>query len=72
MADVKKSYEQALKDCYMMAKREIARMRNGRAQHDATGLERWEHVFRFCEEAGLTSSVLREYQPTEITDGSAA
>ena len=62
----------ALGNCYMMAKREIARILNGKADCDAMSLERWRHVQRFCEETGLKSSILRASLPTEITDGEAA
>ena len=59
----------ALGNCYMMAKREIARILNGKANCDAQSLERWQHVQRFCEEAGCTSSILRAQVPTELTEG---
>lgn len=67
--ETKDAKRKAVANCYMMAKREIARIRNGKAQFDATGLERWEHVLRFCEESGEKSSILRDGLPTEITDG---
>ena len=60
----------ALGNCYMMAKREIARYLNHDWVNNATSLERWQHVKRFCESAGCTSSILRATLPTEITDGS--
>lgn len=60
----------ALGNCYMMAKREIARILNGKSQTDAVSLERWRHVQRFCEETGLKSSILRATLPTELTEGS--
>lgn len=60
----------ALGNCYMMAKREQARILNTGLRHThAITLERWQHVLRFCEEAGCTSSILRAQVPTEITDG---
>lgn len=64
--------KRAVGNCYMMAKREIARITNGKAQADATSLERWQHVKRFCESAGETSSILRWQLPTELTEGALA
>jgi hypothetical protein len=61
--------KRALSNCYMMAKRELSRITNGKSQTDATSLERWQHVKRFCESAGETSSILRWGLPTELTDG---
>jgi hypothetical protein len=64
----------ALGNCYMMAKREIARLLNKGEPHgrDAVSLERWQHVKRFCEETGMKSSILRATLPTELTEGGAA
>jgi len=59
----------ALGNCYMMAKREIARIQNGQSHTDAASLARWQQVKRFCEDAGCTSSILRAQVPTELTDG---
>jgi len=59
----------AVSNCYMMAKREIARIRNGKSQTDAMSQERWEHVKRFCEDTGMKSSILRDSLPTELTEG---
>ncbi len=63
--------ERALSNCYMMSKREIARMlnRSPMVKSDQLTLERWQHVKRFCEETGQKSSILRATLPTEITDG---
>ena len=55
----------ALRNCYIMAKRELHRLSNtGRVEliHglDSQAVERWQHVLRFCEEAGCKSDgVLR-------------
>lgn len=67
--------ERALGNCYMMSKREIARLLNRSpmdvgVKSDQLTLERWNHVKRFCEETGQKSSILRATLPTEITDGS--
>ena len=68
-ADLKRK---AVANCYMMAKREIARILNGKAQVDTLSLERWQHVLRFCEESGEKSSILRDGLPTEMTEGASA
>lgn len=45
----------SLNNAYVLARRE--RNRKGA---DARTLEKWGHIIRFCEEAGLKSSILRE------------
>ncbi len=68
--DDEKRILRALGNCYMMAKREQARIINlGMRDTHAITLERWQHVLRFCEEAGCTSSILRAQVPDEITGG---
>jgi hypothetical protein len=62
--------ERAVGNCYMMAKREIARHLN-QPLNDQKGLERWQHVQRFCETTGEKSSILRGQLPTEMTEGDA-
>jgi hypothetical protein len=64
--------ERAVGNCFMMAKREIARHVNGKAPSDPKGLERWQHVQRFCETTGSKSSILRGQLPDEITEGSGS
>lgn len=61
----------AIGNCYMMAKREIARHLNHSSDeiNHAVSIERWQHVQRFCESVGEKSSILRWQLPTEITDG---
>lgn len=50
----------ALMDIEMLARREIARLLNAQCS-DGIAVERWRHVQRFCNEAGITSpGVLRE------------
>jgi hypothetical protein len=64
----------ALSNCYVMARRELRRISNtGRVEliHglDTQSVERWEHIVRFCEEAGCRLNLLRAALPTELTDG---
>jgi len=59
----------AIGNCYMMAKREIARLLNSRDVIDEKSLERWQHVLRFCESVGCKSDILRWQIPTELTEG---
>ncbi len=63
--------ERALGNCYIMSRREIARIlnRSPMVKSDQLTLERWQHVKRFCEETEQKSSILRATLPTEITDG---
>lgn len=62
--------ERAIGNCFMMAKREIARYLNGRTPPDSLTLERWQHIQRFCETTGIKSDILRGQLPDEITEGS--
>jgi metal-sulfur cluster biosynthetic enzyme len=72
--------ERAVGNCFMMAKREIARLLNMKPDASplqlavalALTLERWEHIQRFCETTGSKSSILRGQLPTEITEGAVA
>lgn len=43
--------EQALHNCYMLARREIAR--------EFLTTDPWKHIVRFCESVGLTPNILR-------------
>lgn len=66
--------QRALGNCYMTARRELRRLNNtGRVEliHglDSQSVERWQHIVRFCEEAGCKSDILRAALPTELTDG---
>jgi hypothetical protein len=61
--------EQAIGNCYMMARRQIAAHLNGTSTPQKD-LERWQHIQRFCETTGSKSSILRGQLPTEITNGS--
>jgi hypothetical protein len=63
-----RALEQAIGNCYMMAKRQVAAHLNG-TNAPAKDLERWQHVQRFCETTGIKSSILRWQLPTEITGG---
>jgi hypothetical protein len=70
--------EWALDNCYMLARRELKRLGQQMVsptapRPDPLTIERWEHVKRICEQAGLEPhGVLRRTFPTEITDGSGA
>lgn len=65
----------ALGNCYMMAKRELHRLDRASLKglagktYNSLAVEQWQHVLRFCEEAGCKSDILRATLPTEITDG---
>ncbi len=65
--------ERAVGNCFMMAKREIARLwkHQGEESSLAQTIERWQHVQRFCETTGSKSNILRGQLPTEITEGAA-
>lgn len=58
----------ALADCYMMARRAVARLKRETPQ-DERSLKEWSHVIRFCESAGSKSTMLRDSMPTEIQGG---
>lgn len=58
--------EKALADCYMMARRQVNRLRH---TSDIEGTQAWNHIIRFCESVGQKSSLLRDATPTEITGG---
>lgn len=45
-------YEYALRNCRLMASREF---------HKTKG-ESWDHVLRFCRDAGIEGSILREQE----------
>lgn len=60
--------EQAIGNCYMMAKRQISAHLRG-TTNPQQDVKRWEHVLRFCETTGSKSSILRQI-PTEIAEGS--
>lgn len=64
-------FRRALDNCYIMARREVARLSRQNPPHDPVTLERWQHVVRFCEEADCKSNILRRSLPTEMTEGSA-
>lgn len=52
----------SLEDCYMLARRRIVRLTrltNQLGEHHDDELADWNHIVRFCERAGLRSSVLR-------------
>jgi len=66
-SDLDKS-NKALADCYMMARRQIARLERN-LPADPITLVAWKEIVRFCENTGLKSSILREAVPTEITGG---
>lgn len=51
-----------------IAKRRLHQL-YGQSHGSVKEKEAWEHVRRFCEEAGCKSDILRATLPTEITDG---
>lgn len=53
--------EQAVGNCYMMAKRQVAR--------GTSDTDWWQHVVRFCETTGSQSDILRRQLPDEMTEG---
>ncbi len=64
----------ALANCYMLARRSVARFPSNlfpvQMTHDQRiQKDNWEHIVRFCEETGLKPNILREAVPTEITGG---
>lgn len=58
----------ALANCYGIARRQAARLALETAP-DAKTAEAWNHVIRFCEQAGQRTSFLREVMPTGMTGG---
>jgi len=54
-------YRLALENCYMMARRNIVRLGNSADKSLLPEIDKWGHIARFCEEAGLKSSPLREH-----------
>jgi hypothetical protein len=50
--------EMALRNCRMIAARELNRHDEGKASKVLT-YAAWKHILRFCEEAGVSGSILR-------------
>jgi hypothetical protein len=62
--------QKALADCYMMARRQVARLtRETHPGSDRVSLEAWGHVIRFCESAGEKADFLRDSVPTDMQGG---
>ena len=57
--EISRAKELALENCRMVAAREIRRHDAGKSSPLVT-YAAWKHILRFCEEAGVTGSVLRE------------
>lgn len=52
--------EKALRNCQMVAAREVRRHDTGKAiKATAMTYAAWKHILRFCEEAGVLGSILR-------------
>jgi len=58
--------ELALRNCRMLALRELRRHDTGRSDTVLT-YAAWKHILRFCEEAGVRGSILRDDITTKGT-----
>lgn len=56
----------ALENCRLLAARELHRHNVGKASSIRT-YAAWKHILRFCEEAGVTGSILRDVGDEETT-----
>lgn len=59
---------QALADCYMTARRAVARLKR-ETPNDSKALVEWGHIIRFCELSGSKSTMLRDSIPKDIQGG---
>lgn len=70
-AEPVRELEIALRNCRMLAQREIRRHEGGDARKPTgiTTLAAWKHILRFCEEVGITGSILRGDADTSAAEG---